>query len=200
MSRSFPTSCLASNKGGIIWNKLSYTLGHSSINLFVCLNKNIEDLGVYQETMNFEDFIDMLRGDAGAKKYAGEECEKLANTLAQKCSQFTVSSDLSYYQLNIDHNLGEIKFDPKRITETPNYEYLHYPNYQITIEYYDYIDKSGFYYFFLSNCYKEKGLIKIFYKVQNPGNEHLPLDLIPNKITYLVFFVIWIGVFLVSLL
>lgn len=40
--------------------------------------------------------------------------------------------------------------------------------------------------------------MEISYKTQNPGNEHLSIDLIPNKITYLIFFIIWVFVFLIS--
>lgn len=43
-------------------------------------------------------------------------------------------------------------------------------------------------------------MINIYYVVMNPGNEHLSVDLIPNKITYLIFFLLWVIVFAASLL
>ena len=60
------------------------------------------------------------------------------------------------------------------------------------------VKQKGFYYFFVSHCQNDKSSFKVKYVVLNPGNEHLSFDLIPNKVTYLVFFLTWIGVLIVS--
>lgn len=92
-----------------------------------------------------------------------------------------------------------IEFNATLISDIPNKKYLEYPSYKVKLVDYDYIDKSGFYYFFLSYCYNQNATVEIEYMVLNPGNEHLSFDLIPNKRTYLMFFIIWATVFFISI-
>jgi hypothetical protein len=148
--------------------------------------------------MTLEDLADILQGELSSKTYAGDSCASLTNTLKGKCDYLTISSDLSVYDYEIDHKRHQIEVNVTKQSKVKSLEYLDYPEYKIKVSHYDYVDKAGFYYFFVSYWYKHEGSIRIEYKVVNPGGEHLSADLIPNKATYLIFFVIWILVFIIS--
>ena len=99
-----------------------------------------------------------------------------------------IGSDLSMFDYSIDDTLKQIYYSTSDTNSTPNYEYLKFDQYQIRAVYKQNIEKSGFYYSFISNWGGYSDSIRIEYNMTNPGNEHLSLDTIPNKLTWLIFF------------
>lgn len=90
-------------------------------------------------------------------------------------------------------------YDPSSNETVKNpYRYRDYFSYDREAEFTLQVPSDGFYYFFASNCNPSSESLKLSYVVMNPGNEHLSYDLIPNKLTYLIFFITWVIVLLVS--
>lgn len=141
----------------------------------------------------------------------GESWDSLTELFKREWRYVQILDNIHEYIYSIDHVLGLIKYnmnfksdyknyDPSdlaTINEDP-YRYQEFPNYAIEAEFTIQVPKESFYYFFASNWHASSESIKINYVVVNPGNEHLSYDLIPNKITYLIFFITWVIVLVIS--
>jgi hypothetical protein len=144
----FPYLLFGFKHGGIIRKTLVYPWSQNNLTMLVCLNKHIEN--IYQEQMTLEDLADILQGELSSKTYAGDSCASLTNTLKGKCDYLTISSDLSVYDYEIDHKRHQIEVNVTKQSKVKSLEYLDYPEYKIKVSHYDYVDKAGFYYFFVS--------------------------------------------------
>ena len=124
--------------------------------------------------------------------FSNEECSDLTESLQNKWDHFTIE-DLGDYVYNIDTELETITFNLSQLSEVENNSWMNYEDYKLIITQSDGIQDRGFYYFFISSCNSSEQMsFSIEYTMLNPGNEHLSYDLIPNKITYFVFLILWI--------
>lgn len=179
------------------------------LKFFVCLKEQIES--IYESKLTLEEVFSTKmfeKGDLMTK--TGESWNTLNDKFLQRWITVDIKDEIYKYEYKIKHDSKLITYnmntkfdyedyDPSNNETTQNpYRYRDYYEYDREAEFTIEVPTDGFYYFFASNCNPSSDSLKLTYVVMNPGNEHLSYDLIPNKLTYLIFFITWVIVLLVS--
>lgn len=189
--------------GGHFEEKIRYSSGSTPIGLYVWKSTEIED--IYNGQMQFEEVFGIFNKGNTLDKLT-DDWYDLSAKMQERCYSVVLNDDLSDYSLNINHEEQLIKYDLNDTREYVSSEGFQaqqdllssVSGYDREVKFTYEIQEEGFYIFFVSHWQNATSDIGINYVVVNPGNEHLSFDLIPNKITYLVFFLTWICVLLVS--
>ena len=194
----FPYLLFGFKTGGVMIESLTYSANSSDITLLLWMATDIED--IYDNKIDLMTIVDLLIGQNKGKttEFSEDKCNQLTQKLIERWKYAKIGYDISLYKYTINKDLKQITLNLDDKTEKHNYEFLNYPDFMIRVEHENYIEKSGFYYSFISSWNGSSSTFTIQYQVLNPGNEHLSLDLIPNKITYYIFFIVWILVFIIS--
>lgn len=196
-------------QGGEIEEKVRYKYNMIPLKFFVCLKDQIEN--IYESKLTLEEVFSskVFEKDDLITK-TGESWNTLNDKFEQRWITINIRDEIFKYNYEIDHELELIKYDMNSESDYEDYDpssnetvknpyrYRDYFSYDREAEFTLQVPSDGFYYFFASNCNPSSESLKLSYVVMNPGNEHLSYDLIPNKLTYLIFFITWVIVLLVS--
>lgn len=133
-------------------------------------------------------------------------CPQITTEMREKCYSFIIKDNLINYHFSIDQKEQLIKYNLNETKEFEDKDSLQ-DNIDILNQYSDFdreasftldIEEQGFYYFFVSHCQDDNYTFTVNYVALNPGDEHLSFDLIPNKMTYAIFSLTWIGMLVFS--
>jgi len=196
---------LGSRKGAF-WKAKSSILKKTYLSSSLSENKEkITD--IYTEQMQVEEVFDIFNKHNTVNRLTSNWAEA-SEKLRERCSYFSIYDDLQNYNVFVNTNKRLLSYDIdtakegpviNRTQDIPNWVYL-YEDFERLVQVRYEIKDSGFYLFFATNCKESSTDISLTYKALNPGKEHLSVDLIPNKLTYLIFFITWIIVSAISCL